>query len=727
MAKKTKTIKKVPAKKLPKILKKEYSPELFDKKILKKIYIDTDKKLIKSLFVEGKDKKGNKVLHIDISSSLEKSDFARAKTVAKAIKAQKSSVKLIPLMATLVFVCALLLFTLLFKNAIVKSVITSSMQKIFLAKTDIEKVDLKLLSASLEIDSLAQADKDSPMRNLFEIDKIHMDFDFVDLLKGKFHAENMEISGVALATERKTSGELVFAASSGEVKKAEKEVEKNSRQYSKNAAKALQEMFKSYDPQTMLSGIQDELKSPKLAESISADVTSKVEKWKNLPAEYHDSVSKITDNVNAIANTDWSKVNDPVKIAATLEKIAQIYKETDSVKSRINETTSSMTSDAAAIKEYSSQIQAAIKSDTLLLDSKITEMKKTFSPTGLKGVMNDALNSVLYSAAGKYYPYANMALNAAMNAKGSDKSAAKANKAEKQNEPKEEKSAKSKKVKKSHKRSSGRDIFYRKDNVPRFLIETVKASGYEYKTDKLLFEASANEISSDQNMRGKASSVNASFKAGGSWNKLSATVDARSDSQANLILAKYSGKGFPVQADAEVFTLNSDSLISASMTADDDGSFTIGGTMDLKVKDISGMDFSPEKLSKLYNKSLQEISNLTLGFTLSSGSEGLSLKITNLDKLSNQMLAPISKALSSELNSIADDAKKEVSALLKEKNGAVTSSISEFAGIQSSLNKELSSVNNLEKILNQKKKELAAKSGASAAQDAANKLLNKLF
>lgn len=717
------------AKKLPGLLKKKYTSDLFEKKILKKIYIESDKKLIKSLFQSGKDEKGRNVVFIDPTKALSKSDFKRAKLIAKSVRAQKPAFKFVPFFATVGLTLVLILSVFYFKNIIIKNVIVHSMQKVFLAKTDVGNVYLRIFGGSLEVTSIAQADKDSPMKNLFEVERVYMDFNLSDLLRGKFHAENMEVTGVALGTDRESSGELFFAHESKEVKKLEKDSAKKSLEYANSASETLSKLFSNYDPENMLSGIQEDLKSPKVAESISADVTAKASKWKNVPAEYRKTVEKLSADVNEIANTDWSKVNDPLRIKNALEKIASVYKETESLKEKIKTTASEINADATAMNAYSKQIQTAIKSDTALVDSKISEMKKTFSPAGLKAVMNDAINSVLYSVSGKYYPYANMALNAAMNSKGSEKAASKAKNSKKaeKSDIAEKKAKKAKKTGASHKRSAGRNIYYKKDTVPRFLIENVKASGYEYKTNQLLFEASAEELSNDQNVRGKPATLKALFNSYGNINKIAAVVDSREDSSASLISAVYKGAGFPVEADAQVFKFTSASNISAEMSFDTDGSFAIGGILDLKIKDIDGMDFSPEKVSAIYNKSLKDVKNLSLGFKISNDDEGLLVEVTNLDKASTQIVAPLAKALTSELNAIADDAKKQVSELIAEKNSSVTSSISEFNAVQTSLSKEMASVNKLEKVLDQKKKELMAKTGADAAQDAANKLLKKLF
>ena len=62
--KKQKTEKKISAGKLPGLLKKSYTKKDFDKKILKKLYVEEDKKLITSLFSEKEKVKGTEKIFI---------------------------------------------------------------------------------------------------------------------------------------------------------------------------------------------------------------------------------------------------------------------------------------------------------------------------------------------------------------------------------------------------------------------------------------------------------------------------------------------------------------------------------------------------------------------------------------------------------------------------------------------------------------------------------------
>ena len=82
------------------------------------------------------------------------------------------------------------------------------MQSAFGAKTELSSVNVEFLGASITIKNLQQANKNSPMKNLFQADKIEIKFNLTQALRGKFDAENIELSGFAVNTERKTTGEL---------------------------------------------------------------------------------------------------------------------------------------------------------------------------------------------------------------------------------------------------------------------------------------------------------------------------------------------------------------------------------------------------------------------------------------------------------------------------------------------------------------------------------------
>ena len=727
--KKSKKIEKtVSAKKLPSMFKKQYTEQNFEKKILKKLYIEQDKDLLKGLFIPTKDKKGRDVLSVDLTKSLPKSQLAKLKNLSKQITQQKSGIKIVPLVAVVVLVAAIGICVTLFKNVIVASAIKSSMQGIFGAKTDIACVDFQIFNAKLQVLGLAQANKDEPMKNLFQIDDINVDFNLTDLLRGKFHAENLVVAGVALDTERTTSGALPIKQKKTKAeKKSESKISETRKKLMDGAAQQLSEMFENYNPEKFLENVQNELKSPTVAIEISNDVQKKVEKWKNTPTELQTSVTKFSTSVDSLVKTDWANVNDPVKLKAALENLNTSVAEGKKIKESLETTTNSLKTDVNAVSNYQTQLTNAIKTDTSLVDSKISEMKKTFSPSGLKQIMNNAVQSILYEICGKYYPYISKGLDAAMNLKNNSSK----NSSLDSTSSKKSKEKTSKKQKKSSiHRMEGRTVYYKKDTVPKLLIENAVASGYEYGTQNLLFKGVASEISSDQNMTGKPTSISADFKVLGRQNNAGIIIDARKES-SSLINASYNGKGYPVNADAKVFSLESNGDIFAKMTASDSGSFTISGLLDMKVNSMIGMEFEPARVSSLYRKALSNVKKLSVGFKIGLDSDGnLEVSLTEPEKLASQLVNPITQALSSEINTIAADAKKNITTLLSEKTGIAREQLSQFGDIQKSINAQKSKVDSLNSQLEAKKKKITAQitnAGKNSLKGAASGALKNLF
>lgn len=706
-AKKEKRRKKIPAKKLPGIYKKRYTEKTLEKKLLSRLYIEADRDLIRRQFLPVQDKKGRAFLRVDRAAALPKADFNRLKLVAKQIKQQKGAVKLVPLLAVVVLIAGIGICVTLFKNIILKKAITSAMQGIFQARTDIGLVDLRIFGASIDIQNLEQANKDSPMKNIFQIDQIHLDFNLTELLRGKFAAESLVVSGVALDTDRKTSGELPVTAKTKETKeekKTESAASVKAAELVDAAASDLKAMFENYNPETMLAGLQEQIQSPAVAAEVAAQVQEKIGKWSAVPAQIQASVENFSSGVNSVIKTDWGGISDVTKLQAALKTVGGAVEEGKALQKTVTDTAGGMEADALAVKEYSERLAAAVRADTSLVQTTVKDLQATFSVDGMTRVMNNAVESMLYTALGKYYPYFNQAVGAAL--------ALKANSASSGTEEKssEEKKKSEKSASSASRRMAGRDVYYRKNTVPKFLIQNAVASGYEYGTGELLFKGTATEISSDQDLRGKPATVAADFKISGCANHADVVVDARSASAAPLVTALYTGSGYPIAADAQVFALKSASDISARLTADSDGSFSVGGSLDMTVSQMTGMTFEPEKVCEIYQRVLSGIRRLTIGFTAGySADSGIFVKIENPEKLAMQLVTPLTAALKDELAAIAEDAAARITALLSEKTGGVTDSLTQFTDIQSALDAQRQKLDELNASLQAKNAEILKK------------------
>ena len=711
-SKEKKEPKTISAKKLPKIFKKRYLENSYKKKILKKVYVASDKKLIESLFETEKDKKDREVYFVPQDKKIPTKDFKRLKLVAKQIKKQKGGIKFLPLVACLVFISILVIAISLFKNPLLEKALVSSLQGVFKAKTDIEKVDFKILGASLEISGIQQANKDEPMKNLFEIENIKVDYNLTELLKGKFYAQDLTVSGVALGTERSDSGELPFVPKTAEELEAEKEMEAKKQALKESAKTRLKEMFSAYNPENFIGNIEEELQTSEISKQVTEEVQQKIEKWQNTPDQLQKSLDDFSNTTNKLINTDWSKISNLKDLKTALETTKKAISDSSNLTKTFDSTTKDLLKDVNLVSDYGTLISDTVKSDINLVDAKIDNIKYLFSVEGFSQIMNDGVQGMLYDIFGKYYTYFEKAKSLASSATQKKDELAETVKEVVPNELTEVASklekANTKEIKAKKERLKGRDVYYKKDTVPRFLIENVNASGYETGTENLLFDAKITELSLDQDVREKPTNLSAFFKIAEHLNNASLIFDSRSLSLAPLLSGDYFGTGFSIDSDAEIFNLKGLSNIDADISMKKGGVLEIGGILDMAVSEIIAMDLENEKVNELYQKALSRVENLSLGFDVQVGLNGeFSVNIANPEKLVTQLSKPVASVFEEEITQITKDAKEKAKSYISENSGVATEKLEEFTKIKDLIQGKKSVMDEFNLKLEDKKSELS--------------------
>ncbi len=678
--------KKLPAKKLPGLLKKVYRADKIEKLLYKKIYISSDLALVKSLFEDNPAKEGT--VRIPLDKMIVKSDFKRLKAIAKDVKKNKGSFKLVPFIATAAFIAAVVLAVIVFKNPLAKKGITMGMQKVFGARTDIARVNVEILKATITINDLQQANANEPMKNLFQIEKTEIKFNLTEALRGKFDAQNIEVTGLQIGTDRKYSGELpaIERPANPYVQKAIAATNQK-KDAALNAAKdSIEKAFAEYNPENMIKNVQANLKSPALAKEVQAEVDASVEKWKKKPEEIERQVNEFSASINSIVNKDWSKVNDPIAIKNAITEVTSAIDKSKSVTNNVKSVANDVKADGAKIKKISNDVQAAIKADTELVNSQLKKITSFNLDTGTQ-ILSNAFNSALYAVCGDYYPYVSQAIDAAMKAKQSSSK-----------DPKEtmEKAAK---TQKRHSRLPGIDVWYKNDNVPRFLIEKISFSG-------LGVSAQGLEISNDMDKRGKPATLSGSYDEGGKrTHKAKLVVDARCKTDNPLVAAEYSGNNYPFSFSSPYLNLGSNTTLTATGTMDLTGAVSIGANFNMKSLKLTADEFEPAIAYRFYTSALSAITNLTVGAQIAIDAEkNLSLKITSdLDKQFNTILKNL---VNKELGAFINEAKKQITAKLDEQTGGVTGKISQFVNLENGINAQSLNMDALNKQLNSKKAEL---------------------
>lgn len=704
--KKKKKQKLFPAKKLPGILKKNYKANRIEKKLFKKIYVSSDKTLVQSLFEENPKKPG--CLYIPRDKMIEKIDFKRLKLIAKDLKRQKGSFKLVPFLAVAILIVSAYFAVITFKNPLAKKGLTFIMQKAFGARTDISWVNVQFMRATITIGKLQQANKKSPMKNLFQIEKIEISFNLTELLRGKFDARNIEVSGLALDTDRTYSGELPQESKKESKPNPQVEAMLAEINQRKDAAiiaaqKSIEAAFSEYNPVNMIANVRENLKSPEIAKETQAQVEEAIERWKAKPDELKNQVETLADSTNAfikqvdsITRTDFSKMKNPVEIQnfgtqikTSIEQVNSLINQSKEMTNSVQGVVEDVKTDALKIKDISWQVTNALKYDTALVKNQLDKITSFNLDTGTK-ILSNALDSAMYAMVGSYYPYFVQGVNYAMELKAKSSNSSK------------EDQKKAALLQPRHERLSGTNIYWKYDSVPKFLIENIHFSG-------LGISARGIQISSDMDKRGAPATVTASYQQGETrMHKAQVLVDARTKTSNPLVGVEYSGNNYPLGFSMPYLNLDSSTTIAGTIAVKKTGAVSIGGELNMVHLALTADEFEPAIAYRFYTSALSAIDSLLVGVEINlDDSHRLALKISSdLDERFNTILKTV---VNKELKVLISEAQAQLTKLLNEQCGDVMDKISEFVNIEDLINEQGINMEGINKTLNEKRGELEAK------------------
>ena len=619
----------IPKKKLPKLFKKKYSKRQFKKSLISKIYIEEDKKYINSIFIEKKHPKKEKYfLSIDDEKLFTPVEVKHLKELAKQIKKQKGTIKFIPLFIFIGIVASVFIFT----DLILKIGLKSAFQGIFKAKVDIGYLHLDYMESSMTIKNLVVADKNAPMKNLFQFDSIVFDIDINRMLEKSIVIDEIEAAGFATGTERKTSGELV-------VKKKEKNENKQPliKPEFIEAAKTkitteLQKIFAKFDPQAILDSTYNSLQTPVVAQNVTAKINEIVPYWQTKPTEFGNEVSQFLTKANALSSIDFSNIKDIKTIEENITLISETLKEGEEIKNSFNTLYTKLDSDVKTITQITSEIEKAIQADTKLA-ANITSSIKDFTPESGMKIITDTVEEFLNGVLGNLYPTIKEVVATVDEIKESLP--------QKEEKPKEEKP----KVE----RLKGTNFYWNRPEMPKFYIGIAHASG--------------------------------TYSIAQREDTFNAVLDLREDKTTPMFSASYHAPEIPTNFEF----LKSDSTLDVAVTMDDNKAISISGKADISNADVIIPTFEPELAYNLCNEAISAIDetylNVNAGFT-ENGS--LNLKInTDFD---NQFMNGVTTLVNKELSHIKDEATKAISAKLEEYTAPVKEKISEFNSYKDKIN-----------------------------------------
>lgn len=700
---------------LPKLFKKKYSQKQLNKKIVKKIFIPADKAFVlKNIAEVERTKKGKPLYSIPADKVFEEADFKRLKKIAKEIKKQKGRVKFAPLIAVLIFIAAIVVFGLFFKNMIIKNVIVNTVQNTTKTRCDLDSVNLDLFNATFELKGFQTASAKDPMVNTFAVENVTLDFDMLQLLKKRFVANEISVTGVGVNSPRTYSGELtqkeLQKILDAEEKKAKKEEEKKKKDEEKAKAAAeaekedsaivtslksglnssvsnvqgsLETIFAPYNPETMLADMQNALKTPQTVETVKSEVQGYITKYQTLPGELTEDIKEVEVIVNDIKVIDIEKIKaNPLEAKPAIETLTKSYNTITKLKAETETKVNDIQKDYDKAVALSDTVQKAIKADSDYIKKETGKIKSLTLDDGMQ-FLSGSFETILCNLLGNYYPYYQ---------KGMDYL----------NKTKKDKTEKPKKNKTASKRSAGRDIYYKADNCPNLWIKKVSGSGAGIAFSVL-------NITDNMDIIDDVATGTVSLALGGVTHKADVVVDTRTETVNNLVNVAYECNGMPVRVSSSQLGNvpglpgidSSVARITLDCAVKDKTHFAVNGKTYLNDVKLSAQAFEPAYISDIYANVLAGMNQMKADFNVTYTPESqLKLKLnTDADKI---FMAALKAEINKELSKLRKQVETELVAKLNEYTNGALDGVQDLKDLKNKVTDSQAIMNSLTKVVEDK-------------------------
>ena len=494
------------AKKPPKpaaLFRKPIAKDIFEKRCLGLLELDADRAFLESSFLLIVSR-GSYVL----KDNLDRDALIRLNKLAKAIAANRGIVKKGPLVLAALLVAVIVVFALFFMNPLLGRAIERGLESAFGARAEVAAFRLDLFRLRVSMRSVAVADRDKPMTNLFATGRLELRLDPASLLRGRVYVEEASAASIALGGPRAVSGALPEASSGGapepEAKKAAP---------SPTVAPIVD--FSHFDAVALLEREKSKLSSLAAYDKAGAAYDDAAKRWKDRASSSQKNVAELAAASKPLIALDPKSVKSPseaLKAASDARALA------DSAKTTTKEAVavaSGLRSELAAATALEKEARSALDKDLDYLKSFVD-----FRSGAASGILEPLIRGILTDKGQTYFHYGERGLEAALalaKKSGGDKAEKKAEKAG---------------------LGRGRDVYFPQAALPRFRLGHLGASFIQ---DGASWKVDLREISSEPSLVPAPSSLDASMISGRESASLKAVLDLRRDSNGSFSVDAQAG------------------------------------------------------------------------------------------------------------------------------------------------------------------------------------------
>ena len=247
--------------KIPGFYKKTLTERQLERRYLRYLEQPTDKSYLRSCY--AKDEEGF-ILRQDLAEK----DAEKLGVLKKAIKGnQKFAVKFLPLTVMGALIAGGIFFFTVMANPLLQRALERGLEAIFEARVNASGFRISLLNFEIAMDGLTIADRDAPMRNLIQFDRMRIKLLPQALLRGRVYIEEIRADRIRFGTPRTVSGAIPG---------------RPPRERPPQEPMEIPQLidFENFDPLAILMMEYDKLLSPRLYGTIMGAYEESAARWK---------------------------------------------------------------------------------------------------------------------------------------------------------------------------------------------------------------------------------------------------------------------------------------------------------------------------------------------------------------------------------------------------------------------------------------------------------------
>ena len=421
--------------KVPKLFKREIKERRFQKRILRRIYIESERDFLLRLYGRGPEGRYSR------SPELSDEEAKRLKQLARSIKKNKGVVRTGKVSLIAILVAAVLVFNFAFKNRLLEKALERGLEAVFSAQAEVDDLDLRILAGRLFFAHLAVADQDQPFRNLFELGATEVDLNTNALLKARVVVTNLETREIRWHTSRQSSGALPG--------------EGESEQPTGGAAAdrgGLSLSLGNLDAKALIDEQLANLSSPARIAEMNGRLRDLQARWQGSVEQGKADVDELAVRIDAVRSIDVGSLDTLPELQQAVTDIREAATAVSRVGEDLQEADRRIKADRREFASAREEFETAVDADVAYLSS-----LSDLSSGELKTLVSDLVAGYLEQSLGSAYGYAQKARGYAQRLIAGKK----------------EKRADRNKVSRMQR---GVDVPFAAVSYPRFLLENAAAS-----------------------------------------------------------------------------------------------------------------------------------------------------------------------------------------------------------------------------------------------------------